>query len=104
MADQRGFDEVSRRAFVPVWSGRTRDRKPVDLSHLAEPGRSWLEWSIMFSALALIFPEAGVLSLVMARLAARAHSPRATAATVVALWCLLFGLGIRLLLGFPALP
>jgi hypothetical protein len=98
------FEGITRRAFVPVWSGGGPRRKQVDLSHLGEPGRGWLEWSILFSAVALLFPEAGIVALVTACLAARARSPRGLSVTLAAVWCLLLGLGARQYLGLPLLP
>jgi len=68
------------------------------------PGRGAFEWSVMFSAIALLFPIAAVAALGFAARARRLGASRWGVAVACALWCALLGALFRLRLGLEILP
>lgn len=92
------------RAAIP---GRPRTQSPpqeTDTPMVWQPGRGALEWSILCSAIGLLFP---LLALAGAGFALRARlqgNSRWLAALLAALWCLILGGSVRLALGFGLVP
>lgn len=69
-----------------------------------QPGRAPLEWSILCSAVGLLFPLLALIGAGFALRARRQGSPRWLAAFLAGLWCLILGGSVRLALGFGLVP
>lgn len=64
-------------------------------SDFTAPGRSSFDWSVLFAALALLIPVAGLFSLVFAERARRRGYPRWKSALAAGIWCLVLGVALR---------
>lgn len=94
------------RAAIP---GRPRVPSPpaapdTSTTLVWQPGRASLEWSILCSAVGLLFPLLALVGAGFAIRARRQGSPRWLAALLAALWCLVLGGSVRLALGFGFIP
>jgi len=76
----------------------------MDTQRVWQPGRAPLEWSILCSAVGLLFPALALVGAGFALRARRQGSPRWLAAFLIALWCALLGSVVRLAIGFGLLP
>lgn len=74
------------------------------LSRFAEPGRALAEWSVLLSAVALLFPVCGVLAAGLAVRAGVKRSPRFVKILVAAIWCTALGVFARVSLSMGVLP
>ena len=68
------------------------------------PGRSSFDWAILFAAVALAFPAAGVLGVVFADRSRRQGYGRWKSAMAVAIWCAFLGIMLRGVLQLEMFP
>jgi hypothetical protein len=77
---------------------------PQSVEDIYGPGRSSLQWSVVFSALAILVPMLSVVAVFFALRCRHQHGPRWLVALVAALWCALLGSAFRAFGGLPIIP
>jgi hypothetical protein len=71
---------------------------------LTPPGKAMFDWAVLFAALALVFPEAGLVGVVFAIQSRRKGYGRWRSALVMSLWCAFLGCLLRCMLRLPMVP
>jgi hypothetical protein len=81
-----------------------RDLDSRQRTGLTLPGKASFDWAVLFAALALVFPEAGLVGAYFANDSRRKGYGRWRPALIMALWCAFLGCVLRGLLRLPMVP
>jgi len=92
------------RAAIPGRPRLAPDRRESEAPPVWQPGRAAVEWSILCSALGILFPLLALIGAGFALRARRQGSGRWLASLLAALWCAVLGGFVRLAVGFGLFP
>jgi hypothetical protein len=82
----------------------TSSQTPANTQDFFEPGRASFDWSLLFSALAIVVPVSGLVAMMLSQRARQRSSARWKVAMAMAVWCTALGVGARLVLHVGVIP